>query len=330
LNNNVCNLLDIETAKQTISELVKKFELAEKGDRLKDFKEEENKQRLILPLFKALGWDTEDEQGIGEVSAEENISGKLVDYGFRINGIPKFYVEAKKFDGAIDDDRYAFQAINYAHNKGCSWAVLTNFEKIRIFNAELKVKVASEAQVRVLNCRKFIDEFDRLFLLSKQAMSQNLIDKRYTFASRKRKIPIDEQLLRDLIKFRGDLIKEILKKNQDKNLSMIELGECVQRILNRLIFVKAVEDRKINEQKLPELYLNDQKGNLWKKLVELFKDYNEDFDSKLFLKHSCDDLVIGDYVLEKILHGLHETEDKFVRYNFAAIDADVFGRVYEQ
>lgn len=330
LNNNVCKLLDVETAKQVISKLVEKFELAEKNNRLKDWKEEENKQRLIMPLFQALGWDTEDEQGIGEVSAEENISGKLVDYGFRINGIPKFYVEAKKFDGAIDDDRYAFQAINYAHNKGCTWAILTNFEKIRIFNAELKVKTASGAQVTVLDCRQFIKEFDKLFLLSKHAMSQNLIDKKYTLASRQRKIPIDEQLLLDLIKFRNDLVKEIMKKNQDKNLSIYEFGESVQRVLNRLIFVRAVEDRKIIESKLPELYINDQKGKLWENLVELFREYNDDFDSKLFMKHVCDDLIIGDSVLENILRGLHETEDKFVRYNFAAIGADVLGRVYEQ
>lgn len=51
-------------------------------------KEEGTKTDLILPLFRALGWDTEDSN---EVSKEEKISKNRVDYGFRINGIPKFF-----------------------------------------------------------------------------------------------------------------------------------------------------------------------------------------------------------------------------------------------
>ena len=45
------------------------------------------KKDLVLPLFRALGWDTEDST---EVTAEEIISKKRVDHGFRINGILNF------------------------------------------------------------------------------------------------------------------------------------------------------------------------------------------------------------------------------------------------
>ena len=37
------------------------------------------KKDFILPLFKALGWDTENSK---EVSAEEAIKNKRVDYGY--------------------------------------------------------------------------------------------------------------------------------------------------------------------------------------------------------------------------------------------------------
>ena len=56
------------------------------------YNEQETKKDFIEPLFRALGWHTDDSS---EVTAEENISKKRVDYGFKLNGIPKFYLEAK-------------------------------------------------------------------------------------------------------------------------------------------------------------------------------------------------------------------------------------------
>ena len=74
--------------KSEITKLIEKY-TREKG---KKYNEETTKNDFILPLFKILGWNVEDSN---EVSKEENISGKRVDYGFRIDGIPKFFLEAK-------------------------------------------------------------------------------------------------------------------------------------------------------------------------------------------------------------------------------------------
>jgi len=72
------------------------------------------------------------------ISAEETISKKTVDYGFRINGIPKFFLEAKsiKEENIEDNYKYVSQAIDYAYNK--AWAILTNFETIAVYNADWK------------------------------------------------------------------------------------------------------------------------------------------------------------------------------------------------
>jgi hypothetical protein len=67
------------------------------------------------------------------------ISKKRVDYSFRINGIPKFFLEAKSLKEDLDGFRvvngkkvtYVEQAINYAWHKGCTWAVLTDFESVK-------------------------------------------------------------------------------------------------------------------------------------------------------------------------------------------------------
>jgi hypothetical protein len=116
--------MDKDKVKVEITKLLEKYD----KEKDKKYNEETTKTNFILPLFKALGWDVDSD----EVSKEENISGKRVDYGFRIDGIPKFFLEAKGLDENLDDSRmvkgrevtYAEQAINYAYYKGCNWAIL--------------------------------------------------------------------------------------------------------------------------------------------------------------------------------------------------------------
>jgi len=120
-----------------VESLVERYQETVKEQRISKYNEEMTKKDFILPLFEALGWKTDDSR---EVTAEEKISKKRVDYGFRINGIPKFFLEAKSFKENLDERKYIEQAINYAWHKGCTWAVLTNFESLKIFNAEVKTE----------------------------------------------------------------------------------------------------------------------------------------------------------------------------------------------
>jgi hypothetical protein len=74
---------------------------------------------------------------MSEIGArEERISKNRVDYSFRCNGIPKFFLEAKALKENLDNEEFIKKAITYSWNKGCTWAVLTDFESVKIFNAE--------------------------------------------------------------------------------------------------------------------------------------------------------------------------------------------------
>jgi len=95
-----------------VKKLVQKY-----AARTRDLTEEETKKDLILPLFRALNWDVENSN---EVSAEETISKKRVDYGFRIDGIPKFFLEAKAIGVTLGLED-AKQAINYSWLKSTTW-----------------------------------------------------------------------------------------------------------------------------------------------------------------------------------------------------------------
>ncbi|MBU0765157.1 MAG: hypothetical protein KJ607_10020, partial [Bacteroidetes bacterium] len=73
------------------------------------------------------------------------------------------------------------------------------------------------------------------------------------------------------------LTKDFKKQN---NLTDEELDEGVQRILDRLIFIRTAEDRKIE----PNVLLGISRGgkaNPYKQLVKVFCDFDEGFNSKV-------------------------------------------------
>jgi len=323
--------MGIEKVRQEMSKLVEKYNniATEKG--ISKYNEEMTKKDFILPLFRALGWDVENSD---EVLAEEKISKGRVDYSFRINGIPKFFLEAKALKVDLDNPKFVEQAINYAWHKGCAWAVLTDFEGVKIFNAEWKTSNPFQSHFKTILSHEFLDRFSELQLLSKESFEQGLIDKEAEkWGKKTKKISVDKQLLADFTRFRELLSKNITKLNQSKNLTEEDLDESVQRILSRLIFIRNCEDRGLEEKTLiSNLRDWEIKGRrqLIKGLREVFAYFNKQYNSKIFITHLCDDLDIDSEVLSEIIEGLYYTKDKSVSYDFSAIEADVLGNIYEQ
>ena len=172
--------------KTEVTKLIEKYN-REKGKR---YNEEATKKDFILPLFKIIGWDVDNSN---EVTPEDKVSRKRVDYAFKIDGIPKFYLEAKPLDENLDGYReqngikttFAQQSVNYAYYKGCIWAVLTNFSEIRIYDAWTRDTASGfRFAIRIDN---FVNDFDNgLYLLSKEAFKQGELDKKYSTKSRKK------------------------------------------------------------------------------------------------------------------------------------------------
>jgi type I restriction-modification system DNA methylase subunit len=326
--------MDKEKARQEIQLLVDKYNRFVAEGRDSKYKEEETKKDFILPLFRALGWDVENRSRPNEVTAEETISKKRVDYGFRINGIPKFFLEAKSLREDVDKRGFIDQAINYSWLKGCTWAVLTNFETVEVFNAELKADHPWQSMLKLIHCRDFLAHLDELWLLSRESFELGLIDKEAEkWGKKTRKISVDEQLLTDFTRFRELLSRNITKLNQQKHLSEEELDEAVQRILDRLIFIRNCEDRELEPRALISNYREWEsrgRGQLIKSLRETFAHFDDEYNSKIFVKHLCDDLDVDNEVLHEIVEGLYSTKDKSISYDFSVIDADVLGAVYEQ
>jgi len=315
------------TAKAEVARLVGEFERAKSDGRHTRLSEEETKKNFILPLFKALGWRVDS----SDVSAEERILRGRADYGFKIGGVTKFYLEAKALSVDIWDRTYLQQVIDYSYAKGVPWAVLSNFARTIVVYAEAKEPDPTRAKFIDLTAGEYVERFDRLRLLSQRAIQNDELNSTAEeFGRKPKKQPIDKQLLKDLNSFRLSLAKDIRRLNSDVFRDADQaLEETVQRVLDRLIFIRVAEDRGLEDRQL-SLIAKGPEGSAVKHLRELFRRYDENFDSKLFLPHAADQVRMDGGTVQRVLAGLHETTDQSIRYDFDAIDADVLGVMYEQ
>ncbi|MBL1134153.1 MAG: N-6 DNA methylase [Chloroflexi bacterium] len=322
-------LVSYQQAKLDVERLVNEFSALSLKDR-KSYNEAATRQQFILPLFEALGWNTRNAR---EVAPEENVSRGRVDFAFRLNGVPRFFLETKRVHEDLDDPRWANQAITYSWLKGVTWAVLSNFEELKIFNAEWQETIPARAIFKHLHWEEYLENFDELMLLSKEAVLAGVIDREAEKVGKKiKKTAVDKKLFQDLATWRHELFRHLRPYNPLWSVKQVD--EAVQRILNRLIFIRTVEDRLIEEQRLIPLLREweskGHKGNLVTNLSELFRELNDSYNSGLFAPHFSENAESEPAPYIKIIEGLHELPGGYGFYDFSAIGADVLGTIYEQ
>src|SRR3989344_3991803 len=225
----------MDNIKEKIQGLIDKYETVCNSGKLNKYSEEETKKDFILPLFEALGWDVFNKN---DVSAEESqISGDRVDYGFYINSRLVFYVEAKPLRADLNREEYARKAIKYSWNRGVDYAILTNFESVKVFNSQLIEGSLMDRLIFEINCNDFLENFDQLWLLSKQSFLEKALDKyAYKHAKRLDKVSVGDKLYKDIQKSRELLTQSFKTYNDNLNPDLIDEG--VQKLLDRLVFLR--------------------------------------------------------------------------------------------
>ncbi len=209
-----------------------------------------------MPLFAALGWDTENRKVKDEVVAERHVGKrKRVDYGFRLKSVTQFYLEAKNLKEDLEDEATLDQAVNYSYLKGIPWAVVSNFERTIVLEADSEATSSKGRIFLNLTEDKYLDQLADLGLLSRKSFAGGEIEEVAERHGRKpRRKPVGEQLLLDLDGFRESLTKDIQRLNREKvGGDEVRLDEAVQRILDRLLFMRAAEDRGMEEHTLHAL-----------------------------------------------------------------------------
>ena len=91
------------------------------NERLTLLDEAKVKQVIILPIFRGLRWDPDNDQ---EVCPEYSVAGRQVDYALLIGKTPKVFIEVKK--GGEPLENHQEQLLNYSFKEGVKIAVLTN------------------------------------------------------------------------------------------------------------------------------------------------------------------------------------------------------------
>ncbi|MDP1624199.1 MAG: N-6 DNA methylase [bacterium] len=329
LNNELVNLLKTnqELAYTEIQRLITQFKNLPSSQR-KGLNEMQTRLGYILPMFKALGWDTSN---INEVSPEEKVSRGWVDFSFRVGNVPRFFLETKRVDENLNDPRWVKQAIDYAWTKSVTWALLSDFEGLRVFNAEWKESDPFRAQFFEFGLDDYLKDFERFWWLSKPETIARRLDIEAEKVGRKiKRQPVSQSLFADLKKWRAELYQQLHGYN--RLYSPAQIDEAVLRILNRMIFIRTAEDRQVEQQRLlpllRELTIEKKRTQLPQKLIELFREMDSIYNSELFAPHFSEELECTFPPFEEMITGLNEKN--YVRYNFNALEADVLGTVYEQ
>jgi len=321
-------MANIKEAKVKIQALIAQYEKVLNSGKIKKYTEEDTKKDFILPLFEALGWNVYDR---GEVTAEEKISNNRVDYGFYLNNRLKFYLESKALKVDLHREEHAKQAIRYSWNKGVTWAVLTDFESLIVFNA-LSPEVSLHGKKYFeIPYKEFLDRFDQLWLLSREAFDKGLLDKEAEKHGKKlQKISVTETLAKDLNLCREKLTKAFRIWNEDIDLDLVDEG--VQKLLDRLIFIRVAEDRGIEPLTLLPLmrqwHSSGREGTLYQAMIKKFRELDKVYNSNIFDPHPFEKWKEFSEATEEVVKILYGKENYF-EYDFSAIPADVLGAVYE-
>jgi len=324
--------MDKEKAKEKIKQLVKDFS---ENPKYWDSKPEEDiKFQFIEPLFEALGWERK------EISKESRVLKGRADYILKNGNQELLVVEAKKTNVPLTEEE-GRQAVSYAYHRKIKFAVLTNFKYLRVYHALSNIKNIDKNLLRVnkdyfrLEFKEFVEKFDILWLLSKESFEKGEINKILSSKDEKINKPIDVNILNDLLKIREWLSKEL--KTKKNYLKQEDIDEIVQILIDRLIFIRSVEDRGLE----PLYYLKSLEADvrqqrvrlqLFPYLLDKFNLFNGKYDSKLFEKGLLEkEGTFSDDVLRKVILTLYfGSENNQERYLFDQIPGDLFGSIYEQ
>ena len=329
-----------EEALLKIKELVERFRLNEKSYKNIAYDESNTRTDFIDKFFEALNWDVRNDEGLSErfraVVREDKIKidgqMKAPDYSFRIGETRMFFVEAKKPAVNIKNDiDPAFQVRRYAYTANLPISILTDFEEFAIYDTSVKPKPndkASTARIQFFTYDQYSDNetFDFLWnTFSHNAVLNGSFDRYCTNSRDKRGTSeIDKELLATIEQWRLDLAKNIALRNPD--LSLRNLNMAVQKIIDRIIFLRIAEDKDMEE--METLLKACREENAYRALRKVFGFANAKYNSGLFASESwLDNLVIDDKVLKLIIEELYYPK---CPYAWEVLPIEILGNIYEK
>ena len=334
-------MISKENAFQQIQALVTRFEEQIDSYRSGNYNETLTRRDFIDPFFKALGWDIDNSLGYAEAYREVihedkvNVGGatKAPDYSFKLAGGKRlFFVEAKKPSVDIKHDiQPAYQIRRYGWSAKLPVSIITDFEEFSVYDCTRKPSPTDNAavsRVRYLTWKDYLNEFDFIWdTFSKEKVLKGSFDKFVqSDTAKKGTATVDKEFLLSLDEWRKTLAEAICKTNV--TLGEEEISFAVQRIIDRLIFLRIAEDRNI--EPYGNLKSTISQTDTYGNLLALFFRANEKYNSGLFDLRK--DTITPFITLDtKVIRGiLHELYYPVCPYEFSVLSVEILGSVYEQ
>lgn len=329
-----------DTLNEKLAALVSRFDKDKVHYLSKGYLEAEVRQDFLDPFFEALGWDIGNKKGLSpydrEVVVEKGDTTGRPDYNFRIGGVTKFFVEAKAPSVALDNIKHIFQAKTYAWNHtGVYFVILTDFEEFKLYDASLKPnsKHPNDGLIFDFKYTDYLANLDKLRLLSHVEVEAGSLERlvHRDVKSKRLRVPVDRAFLEDMTSWRESLAKDIHKRNSGLDVKL--LNESVQKLLDRIIFIRIAEDRKIRKprelQECVELWKAEgkRKSLLKDHLRDLFSEVNADLNGDIFKPHACETVDVDSALLAEIIEELYFPK---CRYRFEVLGVELLGSIYER
>jgi type I restriction-modification system DNA methylase subunit len=358
-------------AGKAVAELVSGFRANLAALRDPEASEAVVRSEYVDPFWKALGWDVANsahrshaekdvliEAPVGTIEGE-SVRHRRPDYLFRIDGFPRFVVEAKKPSVDVRGDRDSiFQAKTYAWSAQIPFAILTNFERFRLFDTTIKPYVEEPGRGLVedfdLTYGDYAAQWDVIWqAFSRDAVAGGSLERllaklkkvragrrirgfdRMLFDLRGTE-PVDQVFLKHLEDYRLRFARAIYQDNRarfreaDTHRGAAELAEATQRLIDRLVFMRVCEDRGIiNYGTLREAVEGAARNrlDLYGELAGQFREFDARFNGYLFQAHFSEGLAVSGELLADFIRTLYQPEGP---YRFDAIADDLLGIIYER
>lgn len=336
-------------ARSRIEQLVKDYH-ALSPEKRSEMSEADVVQHFVTPLLDALGWPVHDPNrflkelstvvGKPDITLVPERGGTIFVEAKRFHKIKELQEARKTIAGTITPGQLALpgmaadrtqeeqQAITYAFANNGTWAILANFEKLRLFNARRDWLVLSFERPGA-----FLDDFDLLWQLSYEQILAGGLD---ALSNQRVRAEVDEEYLQFINLWRQRLAQDIVEHTDvnpwvfrdDGTIDLHLLRSIVQRILDRLVVVRYAEDHLVlpagTLQGIYELHRdNPYTPPLNSSYQHLFRKFDDLHNSGLFARGPADDVVISDDVLGGLTERLYAAR-------YRAMSADIMGNTYEQ
>lgn len=343
-----------QTAFKLISQLVSDFKTNESKYLSPAYSEADVRKDFIDKFFNALGWDVYHNEQKNpyeqEVKIERGVQmgrqQKRADYAFYLQPNfrdVKFYLEAKKPSRNLTNSDDYFQACRYGWNAGTSITFLTDFEELHILDCRTKPDITSilNNKIKKYHYSEYADKekFAEIYwLLSREAVGGNSLEKfSESLPKPKGKTigkgthrgayqSIDEAFLEELDDIRNSLARAFKKSNP--HLGSDELTEMTQRTIDRLVFIRFLEDKQIEPDHYVSQFAVSDKA--WKDFTISSRKLDAKYNGVVFKKHAIDTdnfIEPEDKTFSSICGELAHLNSP---YNFDIIPIHILGSIYER